>query len=78
MIFVMTRNLKILKERLSARNSDSRETVNIRMKNARNELRYLNKYDYLVINDDLQEAVKNVQTIIKSLEYKIQREKKYF
>jgi guanylate kinase len=78
MIFIMTRNLRVLKERLSARNSDSKEIINIRMKNAEKELSFLNKYGYLVINDDLQEAIKSVQTIIKSLEYKIQRNRKYF
>jgi guanylate kinase len=78
MIFIMTRNLKILKERLSARNSDSKETIDIRMKNARKELSFFNKYDYFVINDDLGEAVKSVRTIIKSLGYKICKNKKYF
>ena len=78
MIFVMTRNLKILKNRLAARNSDSKETINIRMKNAKKELGLLNKYGYLVINDELGQAVKNVQNIIESLQYKIQKNKKYF
>jgi guanylate kinase len=78
MICVRTRSLKILKSRLAARNSDSKEAINIRMKNAKKELGLLNKYGYLVINDKLDQAVKDVQTIIESLQYKIQKNKKYF
>jgi len=78
MIFVMTPNLKVLKERLLARNSDSKETINTRMKNAKKEISFLSKYEYLVINDDLKEAVNKVQTVIKSLEYKVRKDKKYF
>jgi len=77
MIFVMTPSLKILKERLLARNSDSKETINTRMKNAKKEISFLSKYEYLVINDDLKEAVKKVQAIMESLKYRIQK-KKYF
>ena len=77
MIFVMTPSLKILKERLLARNSDSKETINTRMKNAKKEISFLSKYEYLVINDDLKEAVKKVQAIMESLKYKTQK-KKYF
>ena len=70
MIFIMTKDLKTLKSRLLKRNKDSKETIEKRLKNAQKELKLLPKYDYLVINDKLQDASEAVKTIIKSLNYK--------
>ncbi len=78
MIFIMTPNLKALKERLTLRNKDSKKTIDMRLKNAKKELESLAKYEYLIINDDFEEAVNSVKTIIKSLKYKIRKEQKYF
>lgn len=78
MIFIMTPDLKSLKQRLTLRNKDSKKTIAIRLKNAKKELESLKKYEYLVINGDLKEAVISVKTIIKSLEYKVKKEQKYF
>ncbi|MDR1941111.1 MAG: guanylate kinase [Endomicrobium sp.] len=78
MIFVMTPDLKTLEKRLTLRNKDSKETIKMRMDNAKKELAYLNKYDYLIINDDLENSVENVKTVIKSLYYKVRKDKKYF
>ncbi|MDR1418287.1 MAG: guanylate kinase [Endomicrobium sp.] len=71
MIFIMTKNLKVLKQRLISRNKDSIETINMRIKNAKKEIQYLERYDYLVINANLEEVIDSVKTIIKSLKYKI-------
>ncbi|MCL2334551.1 MAG: guanylate kinase [Endomicrobia bacterium] len=73
MIFIMTPDFKTLKERLIARNKDSRQTIKIRLENAKKELEFLGKYEYLVINDKLPEAVDAVRTIIKSQKYKIKK-----
>jgi guanylate kinase len=78
MIFIMTSDFKTLEERLIARNKDCRDTINMRMSNAKKELEYLPQYEYLVINKDLSIAVDSVKTIIKSLEYKIQKDTIYF
>ena len=42
------------------------------------ELALLDKYEYLVINEKLDKAVEAVLTIIKSLQYKTEKGKKYF
>jgi guanylate kinase len=73
MIFIMTPDIKTLKKRLIARNKDRKEAINMRLNNAIQELRYLQKYDYLVINKNLDDAIDAVKTIIKSLEYKIDK-----
>jgi guanylate kinase len=78
MIFIMTPDFKTLKKRLTVRKKDCKKTIFMRMLNAKRELKYLPKYDYLVINKKLDEAVHAVKTIIKSLEYKIEKGRIYF
>ncbi|MCL2390399.1 MAG: guanylate kinase, partial [Endomicrobia bacterium] len=77
MIFITTPDLKTLEKRLVLRNKDSKETIKIRLENAKKELKSLPKYEYLVINDDLDKAIDSVKTIIKSLDYKIKKETVY-
>jgi guanylate kinase len=71
MIFVMTSDFKTLKDRLVARNEDCEEEMHVRLSNAKKELKYISKYEYLIINEKLKDAAFAVKTIIKSLEYKI-------
>jgi guanylate kinase len=78
MIFVMPPDLKTLKERLVSRNKDYRKVIKVRLGNAVEEVKSVQKYEYLVINEELNKAVVAVKTIIKSLKYKIQKNKKYF
>ncbi|MCA6072114.1 MAG: guanylate kinase [Endomicrobium sp.] len=78
MIFVMTPDFRTMEKRLVARNKDSKEVIGIRLNNARKEIGYLQKYEYLVINKKLDDAVDAVKTIIKSLEYKVVKSQKYF
>ena len=75
MIFVMAPSLKILKQRLIKRNKDSKEVIKIRLKNAEKEINYIDKYDYLVINDKLDESIKNVENIINCSRLSIKRNK---
>ena len=81
MIFIMVLDFGTLKKRLISRNEDCKESgINLRLENAKKELEFAREYEYLVINENLDEAVAAVKTIIKSLEYKIlkNRKQKYF
>jgi guanylate kinase len=75
MIFITTPTLKILKERLIKRNKDSIDVINTRVKNAKKELTYLPKYDYLVLNDKLDVSIENVKSIIRAERLSIKRNK---
>ena len=75
MIFITTPTLKILKERLIKRNKDSIDVINTRVKNAKKELTYLPKYDYLVLNDKLDVSIENVESIIRAERLSIKRNK---
>ena len=75
MIFITTPTLKILKERLIKRNKDSMEVIKTRVANAKKELTYLPKYDYLILNDKLDESIKNVKSVICAERLSIKRNK---
>lgn len=74
-IFILPPSETILKERLLKRATDSLAVIEKRLTNARQEISYLHKFDYLVINDHLEDAVKQVETIIRAEECRIMRYK---
>ncbi|OGS19203.1 MAG: guanylate kinase [Elusimicrobia bacterium RIFOXYA2_FULL_50_26] len=76
MIFVMTPTFAELKRRLVRRRQDSGETIRRRLANARKELRYLPSYDYLVINDRLQTATREIESIIHAEHHKLKNIRK--
>ncbi|MDD5020858.1 MAG: guanylate kinase [Endomicrobiaceae bacterium] len=78
MLFIMTPTLKELKNRLVKRNKDSKETINTRIENAKKEIKYADKYDYLIFNDKLQESINDVKSVIKAERLSIKRNKIIF
>lgn len=65
-IFIRPPSIKELKKRLIKRGSETKQSLKKRLKRAEQELTYANQFDYVVINDDLETAYKQVKTIIKS------------
>jgi guanylate kinase len=62
-VFITTPSLEVLETRLNSRNTDSIEIIEKRIKNAKGEVEYFQDYDYLIINDDLQTAAKQLVCI---------------
>ena len=62
-VFITTPSLSILKDRLYSRNSDSNEIIEKRLSNAKEEIDSFLDYDYLIINDDLHKATKEILAI---------------
>ena len=65
-VFITTPTLKELEKRLNSRGTDSREVIEKRIKNAQVEIKYTQEYDYLIINDDLDEAADKLISVAKS------------
>jgi len=63
-IFLLPPSWTALKKRLINRGKDSIKQINLRLKNAEKELRYIKYYDYIVINDDLNQTFKTIESII--------------
>jgi len=62
-VFVTTPSLKILEDRLYGRKTDSNDIIEKRLLNSQVEIRSFHKYDYLIINDDLEEASKQLVAV---------------
>ncbi|MBQ8953108.1 MAG: guanylate kinase [Clostridia bacterium] len=65
LIFILPPSYEELKKRLVGRQSETPEQVKKRLSDASGQLAFAYAYDYLVINDDLDEAVKAVENIIR-------------
>ena len=65
-IFIMPPSMEILIKRLKNRNTDSKEKILERFHTAYKEINEVTKYNYVVVNDDLEEAVSKVEAIIKA------------
>lgn len=63
-VFIAPPSLVALEERLRGRNTEDEETIQLRLQNARVEMEAVGKYDYLVVNDQLDEAVEGLASII--------------
>ena len=66
LIFVLPPSIEALKERLLNRGTDSMEVINERLEIAEREIRENTFYDYKIINDNLDSAVKSLENIIKN------------
>ncbi len=64
LIFVLPPSLRVLEERLRNRNTDREDIIQKRLKNARQEINFAQKYDYAVVNEDLQQTIVTIRQII--------------
>ena len=71
-IFILPPNIETLRKRMTDREQDDQSVIEARLKKAKSEMEHAKNYDYIVINDDFDQAVKEIQTIILS-----QRNKKH-
>jgi guanylate kinase len=62
-VFVTTKNEKILIDRLKNRGTETAETLKTRLINALNEMKKIDEYDYLLINDDFSEAKEYLRAV---------------
>lgn len=64
MIFIAPPSLAELASRLRRRGTESEDTIRLRLDNASKELAMTDRYDYLIINDRLPEAIDSLRSII--------------
>ncbi len=73
-IFVLPPSHDELERRLRARAQDSEDVVQARMSKASSEISHWAEYDYVVINDDLDETLAKIQTILAAERMKRRRQ----
>lgn len=64
-VFITTPSLEELENRLNSRNTDAKDVIEKRVSNAKSEIKSFKKYDYFIINDDLEKASKELISIAK-------------
>jgi guanylate kinase len=65
-VFILPPSAKTLKSRLERRAEDSAEVIQRRLQTALTELRHWDQFDYLIINDDLDESYSTLKAILEA------------
>ncbi len=66
LVFILPPSMEELRARLTGRGTETQDVVERRLGEAAKEISYVKQYDYAVINDDLDEAIENVKTVIRA------------
>lgn len=72
-IFIMPPSLKTMVKRLQSRKTESKDKIIERFRQAYKEVNQVTQYNYVVVNDDLDEAVNKVESIIKAEKCRVDR-----
>lgn len=72
-IFILPPSFKELRKRLTKRSSDTAAQIRKRLEVARVEMRSIDMYDYMVINDDMETATDQLVSIVKAARCKIHK-----
>jgi guanylate kinase len=65
-IFILPPSYAVLRERLIARGTDTPEELEVRLRNAPEELRQYSAFDYVIINDQVEKAARQLASIIRA------------
>jgi guanylate kinase len=63
-VFILPPSYQTLVERLTVRGANHQDDLEVRLRNARHELEQYDRFDYLIINDDLERATQELMAII--------------
>ncbi|HZK33227.1 MAG TPA: guanylate kinase [Tissierellaceae bacterium] len=72
-IFLLPPTMKELKNRIIKRGTESKEDIERRYENAFKELDFVGEYDYFVINNEVEEAVLDIEAIIRAEKLRVKR-----
>ena len=73
-IFLLPPSIDELKKRLSKRNSDSIKEINFRMSKALKEIKHFDEYDYVLVNDNLENTFQKILKIIEAERLKLPKQ----
>jgi len=65
-IFILPPSLEELERRLTGRGTDSAEVITRRLAAAQAEMRHMGEFDYVIINNQLQEALDDLRAVVRS------------
>lgn len=74
-IFILPPSMEELKQRIIKRGSETPESLMRRFKSAYKEINYISKYNYAVVNDEIDTAVSKLEAIITAEKCRVDRMK---
>lgn len=77
LLFVVPPDADTLKRRLTGRGTETAENIRKRLRRAVEETDYILKYDYIVVNDDIDVCVEETHAIIQSEHFRVQRNEEF-
>jgi guanylate kinase len=72
-VFIMPPSIEELERRLRKRSMNQSEDMALRLRNARTEMEARHEYEYIVVNDNLDEAVADMESIIRAERLRAER-----
>ena len=63
-VFILPPSMAELRKRITGRGSETEDAINLRFNEALREIAYIHKYDYCVVNGELDEATARIQAIV--------------
>lgn len=73
-VFILPPSVEVLRQRLKNRGQDSDEIIERRMRDAVQEMSHCDEFDYLVVNDDFDQAIEDLKSIVISYRLRKQRQ----
>ena len=77
LLFLVPPSIKILYDRLAGRGTESEEVIRDRISRAKEECEVIPKYDYLIVNDELETCVEQVHNTVRTLRSQTERNKNF-
>ena len=77
MIFVMPPSMEELRSRLVGRGTEDMETVEKRLSQAREEMKAAPQYDYIIVNNTIEQAAEDLHAVLRSQRLKTENQKEF-
>lgn len=73
-IFILPPSIEALRQRLTGRGQDSHDVIERRVAAARAEMAHVREFDYVIINDNMEEAKRDLASVVRSERLKLARQ----
>ena len=65
-IFILPPSFEVLRQRLISRRTENENDLYLRLENAKTEVKFYKRFDYVVINEEKNKAVENLKSVISA------------
>lgn len=77
LVFITPPSVQEVYNRLKGRNTETEEVILKRIKRGQEEAEIIDKYDYIIVNDDVEQAIEDIHNTIQCAKYSSERNKEF-